>query len=131
MAKKDKKSKKEIKTPVTAVLDQAKFVHISKGEEYGPLAYLKHGKVMDSLFPDGIKIKGEDAFNLFALVDLIVVKINRISHSMEKEPHLDSFMDLTTYSAMATSVAQGINHESKVLESMLYEEEEFEGGESE
>lgn len=109
---KEEKPQEEEKKPevrsVSEILDDAINLHLEKSEEYGADTFLRHGKVMDALFPEGITLKGPDAFNLFNAYELIVGKLNRIAATMEKTPHLDSFNDLVVYGAIATNVAEAI-----------------------
>jgi len=72
----------------------------TKDKEYGS-AYKRHGKIMAELFPDGITLKTADDFYFWHIIDLVVVKINRIATGRARsEDHIDSWKDLAVYSAM-------------------------------
>lgn len=68
-------------------------------------AYYKHGAIMKALFPTGIVLYSELDFNRFALLDLMVVKLNRYSEAFKAEKTSpDSLDDLAVYSAMLREI---------------------------
>jgi hypothetical protein len=84
------------------ILQEAAKTFEERGRVYGE-SYLNYGKIMAAIFPDGITIKGEEAFNRFALFFHCVNKIQRYSQNLEKGGHQDSAHDLCVYAAMLES----------------------------
>lgn len=75
-----------------------------KGNQYGH-SYKKFGKIMESLYPDGITIKGEIEFNHYGIFFMLVHKIIREglmikSPEANKERLMDSTEDSIVYQAM-------------------------------
>lgn len=75
----------------------------AKRKEYGE-GYLKYGKVMHALFPDGLKVSGEHDFNRLGVFLQMVSKMIRISENFQRGGHIDSDHDLMVYSAMLESL---------------------------
>ena len=61
--------------------------------------YRENGKLMATLFPDGITLITSDDFNRYSILVHIVTKIGRYTRNFEKG-HLDSLNDLIVYAAM-------------------------------
>lgn len=69
-----------------------------KRKQYGD-SYLKYGKVMMALFPNGIKTYDEEDFNRLGLLNMIVHKLVRYTNQWENK-HQDSIHDLGVYAFM-------------------------------
>lgn len=76
-----------------------------KNKEYGS-SYKYFGKIMLALFPDGVKLSSEKDFTRFALINVIIGKIDRYSKNFDKSGHSDSLIDLSVYSAMLLTIDQ-------------------------
>ena len=75
-----------------------------KNNEHGS-TYERHGKLMSIFFPEGITLKTKEDFGRFHILSLLVLKMNRISGSLNKGIfHEDSYCDLMIYSSMALSL---------------------------
>lgn len=66
--------------------------------------YLKVGRVMDALFPDGMMLQGPDAFNRWHLLELAIVKLTRYATQYEAGGHTDSLEDMIVYLAMVAGL---------------------------
>ncbi len=80
------------------ILHQAATTFAEKEKEYGT-AYLRHGNIMASFFPNGITLKTPEDFFNFHLFELDIIKSNRLASNSLK--HKDSWHDKIVYSAMA------------------------------
>lgn len=61
----------------------------------------KHGNISLALFPDGLVLRTAEDFNRFAVIDLLIVKLNRLSEAFSNgEFHHDSPHDLGVYAFM-------------------------------
>lgn len=78
-----------------------------KNKVYGD-NFLKVGAVMEQFFPDGITLKGADAFNLWHLFELQIVKLTRFTNS--NLTHLDSIHDEGVYGAMVEALLRQGKH---------------------
>ena len=67
-----------------------------RNRSYGD-SYLKYGKIMTALFPDGITLKSEEDFNRIGALSCIVSKMARYTNNLEV-PHRDSLHDIAVYS---------------------------------
>ena len=92
-------------TTVEAELMLAADLFEERDELYGE-TYLTHGNVMSALFPNGIKLESASDFTMFNMINIMASKMNRLSIGFEKDSiHLDSLVDLASYSAMAKAFA--------------------------
>lgn len=89
---------KVAKHPATILREMADLSE-EKEQEYGT-AYLRHGNIMKALFPNGIDLYTAEDFNKFALLDLVVVKLNRTATQWGKALHVDSLLDMGVYASM-------------------------------
>lgn len=62
--------------------------------------YKRHGEVMKALFPNGIALKTIEDHNRFGILTQMVAKMTRYGEQFSKGGHLDSIIDLCTYSAI-------------------------------
>lgn len=69
--------------------------------------YKTVGNVMIALFPDGVNLKTKDDFNLWHLLELMIVKLTRFANSELK--HKDSIHDAAVYAAMVESLMKDEN----------------------
>lgn len=91
---------RHIKTP-DAILKEMSEMFLERLELYGP-SYLRIGKVMETLFPEGITLKTEKDHNLFHQFSLMQVKMVRLAKGELK--HKDSARDIGVYAAMLESL---------------------------
>jgi hypothetical protein len=64
--------------------------------------YKRVGDVMTALFPAGVSLTAPQAFNVWHLFELMVVKMTRFANS--GLTHQDSIHDLAVYAAMVESL---------------------------
>jgi len=81
------------------ILREAASTFESKNEEYGD-GWKKFGAIMMSLFPTGLELKTEEDFSRFAILNIMVAKLDRYCKNFNKGGHPDSLIDLSVYSAM-------------------------------
>lgn len=74
-----------------------------RNAEYGD-GYKKFGEVMMGLFPEGIEIKNQKDASRYAILNIMVAKLDRYCKNFNKGGHEDSLIDLSTYSAMLNEV---------------------------
>lgn len=96
------KESKMDKTPDQS-LEEAADVFRQRNEVYGS-AYLRHGDVMEALFPKGLVLLTKDDWNRLGVFNMMVSKMVRYAHSLHKGGHQDSALDLIAYSAMLESI---------------------------
>lgn len=91
------------------VLNKAIQTNASHYTKYGD-SYLKVGKVMEILFPDGVTLKTKEDFTRFHLLEWLVGKICRYVYFWEdvKYADSDSIFDASVYAAMIASFDQEI-----------------------
>lgn len=82
---------------VADIFDEAKKLHIAKGEEYGNTSAM-FGNVLLALFPDGINIDCAADANKFGIYFMMIHKMMRIASTGFKSK--DSVRDLCVYAAM-------------------------------
>lgn len=85
------------------ILADASNTYRARNAVYGD-NFLKVGKIMETLFPDGITLKTADDHNRFHIFMLGVVKQTRYVHNWPSGGHSDSSHDLTVYSAMLEAI---------------------------
>jgi hypothetical protein len=66
--------------------------------------YLIVGKVMSSLFPNGITLVTEDDHNRFHIMMLSVVKLTRYANNWNNGGHTDTSVDASVYWAMQAAI---------------------------
>lgn len=62
--------------------------------------YVRHGRIMHAMFPEGLTLKTVEDFNRFAIIEHIVGKVGRYVASMEAGGHRDSAHDIIVYAAI-------------------------------
>ncbi len=62
--------------------------------------YLRFGKIMMALLPNGIHLESESDMNQFTLFVQLVHKLSRYANSLGKGGHADSLDDNAVYSMM-------------------------------
>lgn len=89
------------KSNVEVLLKNAGALFEERSIEYGD-GYKRMGRIMNSFFPDGINLKTEKEFDIFATFSMCIVKLNRYAENIEngKCGHEDSAKDLIVYSAI-------------------------------
>ena len=87
------------------IIEKAIKTHKDRDEEYGK-SYVKFGKIIDSIFPDGLTIKGWKQWAKFGLFFMTVSKISRNAESFlaHKKFHIDSTHDAGVYSFLLEEV---------------------------
>lgn len=88
---------------IPAIFNKQAQTFLKKQEEYGE-SYLQHGKILASLFPDGLTLNGEEDFVRMGLLNAQVVKLNRYCNNFPLSTHIDSLHDLSIYTTMLESV---------------------------
>jgi len=80
----------------------SKFFH-TKNVGYGP-TYLSKGKLMTALFPHGVNLETQGDFNRYAILDTVIMKLQRYSQQFLDGGHLDSLHDAIIYLAMLAEI---------------------------
>jgi hypothetical protein len=65
--------------------------------------YITHGKIMQELFPNGVKLDTIKEYNRFGIVNMMVAKLTRYCQGWPKA-HQDSIHDLGVYSFILESL---------------------------
>jgi len=80
-----------------------------KGIMYGH-SYKDFGKVMISLFPNGVELKTEQDFCIFAIFQMIIHKNVRVANMLfcDLKNSLDSLADLSVYGVMLEEIVYSI-----------------------
>lgn len=78
------------------LIAQAQKTFAERNKTYGS-SYLRHGRVMKELYPDGVKLETIDDFNRFGVINMLVSKMCRYATD-PKKGHLDSIHDNGVYS---------------------------------
>lgn len=69
------------------------------------------GKVMEALFPDGTNLAGEDDFNRWHILELMIVKLTRYTQNWDKGGHADSLADIGVYAAILSGIDSQIEED--------------------
>ena len=88
------------------ILEEASKTFAERHKLYGP-NYRKFGRVMTSMFPNGLELKTEDDFNRFNMFTQVVGKMTRYGECMTRGGHQDSAHDAIVYSAMLEEMTDG------------------------
>lgn len=92
---------KEKQVSIPQILNSAGKLFEERNDQYGS-CYERHGKILNVLFPNGIKLKGEKEMSIFSHFNAVLGKLNRAAINIDKgEFHFDSFEDAIVYLAMA------------------------------
>lgn len=89
-------------TPYTRLAAAADLFK-SRNVEYGD-GYKEFGKIIMSLFPDGLKIENQKDASRFAILNIMIAKFDRYCKNFHKGGHSDSLKDISVYSAMLQEV---------------------------
>lgn len=81
------------------ILINAAKIFKAKDKEYVN-SYHEFGDLCLSLFPEGIELKTAEEMNRWAVLELMLVKIQRYCHHFLEGGHKDSLDDLIVYSSM-------------------------------
>ena len=87
---------------VPQILEKGAKTFRERQKSYGP-SYRRFGKLMMSLFPDGIEIKDEETWVRFGILAQISTKLMRYAETLN---HEDSAHDMCVYSAILEEVTQ-------------------------
>lgn len=94
--------KEEINAGV--LLREASDLYSERNAIYGS-NYKRVGAAVAALFPDGVKLDSEEAFNRWHIFELIVVKLSRWAVAVERGgSHKDSLKDLAVYAAILEEI---------------------------
>ncbi len=85
------------------ILKDAADLFEEKNAEYGA-GYKEFGKIMMDLFPGGIEIKNQKDASRFAILNIMVAKLDRYCKNFHKGGHADSLKDLMVYDSMLQEV---------------------------
>jgi len=86
-------------------------INRSQGNLYGD--FKKLGRVLSSIFPEGLTINGEDDWNRLALFIFAVNKQVRYSVNFHRGGHGDSLDDVSVYSMMLRNMDEPKKRERK------------------
>jgi len=84
---------------VATKLESLVKLYEERNKTYGN-DYHENGRLMEALFPNGIKLDTPNDFNRYSVLVHIVTKIGRYVRSFENGGHEDSLNDLIVYAAM-------------------------------
>ncbi len=84
------------------ILSQASKLFKKKNQEYGD-SYKDYGKLLFTLFPEGVKLETEADFVRWGTTCMMLAKIHRYANNYNVG-HEDSLEDLAVYSAMQLSL---------------------------
>lgn len=99
-----------IKKPDERLADAAK-IFAERSVLYGE-NYLRHGMVLQALFPEGLKLQSLNDHNRFGLLTQVVAKMTRYCENFSKGGHEDSLDDLSVYAQMLNYVDGLIKQDS-------------------
>lgn len=86
------------------ILNDAAKTYFERNSVYGD-NYKRVGGAMAALFPNGVKLDSEVAFNRWHILELILVKLSRFAVAVERgESHQDSIRDLAVYAAILEEI---------------------------
>ena len=80
-------------------LNSASMTYVQRNKQYGN-SYKMHGKVIEALFPKGIRLDSVEDHNRYAIINTIVGKLNRYCNNFKTGGHQDSIHDIGVYSFM-------------------------------
>lgn len=89
-------------TPDFILRSQAELFK-SRNAEYGD-GYKEFGKIIMSLFPDGLKIENQKDASRLAILNIMIAKLDRYCKNFHKGGHKDSLSDISVYAAMLQEV---------------------------
>ena len=88
---------------VPDMLKEAARVYEERDKQYGE-NYFKTGGMLETLFPDGLKLETKDDFNRFAILVHLTNKLTRYASSFEAGGHEDSLVDLSVYAQILRKI---------------------------
>lgn len=86
-------------TSVPAALKELAELYLRRNKVYGD-DFLRHGKIMMSLFPRGVTLKSAEDFCRFATMKDMVTKLGRYCNNFFAGGHEDSLNDLSVFAQM-------------------------------
>lgn len=92
-----------IKDEVLASMESMRETFKERNATYGE-NYIAVGKIMAALFPNGVTLKGEEAFLQFHFMDWCVGKLTRFSRT--GMTHYDSIYDEAVYAVMLAAITK-------------------------
>jgi hypothetical protein len=81
------------------ILQEASDTYRERNAVYGD-NFLRVGKMMEAMFPNGLTIKTAKDWNRIHMLLLTVIKQSRYATNWDKGGHQDSVRDATVYCAM-------------------------------
>jgi hypothetical protein len=91
-------------TKAGQILEEAAKTYKIRNAVYGD-NYKRVGAAMQALFPKGVRLEGEVAFNRWHILELMLVKLSRYAVAVERgESHQDSLRDLAVYAAILEEI---------------------------
>lgn len=89
------------------ILAEATKTYAERNAVYGE-NHVRAAKMLDAMFPDGLLIKGPEAFDRMHILFLILVKLSRYAVAVERgESHQDSLHDNIVYHAILEQIDAG------------------------
>ena len=96
-----------MQTPdISPLFDKIRGIYRQRRKAYGD-SYLTFGKILHSMFPEGITLKGVEQFMVFGLLVHILTKLARLACRLPKMVHSDSLQDMAVYALLVDGVANG------------------------
>ena len=92
---------------VESVFKDALKTFKERNKVYGD-NYHQHGKVMMTLFPNGVQLNTEKEHNRFGIINMLVAKLTRYTQNWPAS-HLDSIHDMGVYAF----ILESLDRESK------------------
>ena len=89
-------------------LNSASTMYREKSKVYGN-NYKQFGKIMSSMFPDGLTVKSEEEWNRLHLFIMGMVKKTRYANNFVKGGHEDSIIDDIVYLSMLHEIDDEAN----------------------
>lgn len=78
---------------------------------YGNSGYHQHAAIINALFPNGLKLEGEEQFGRWALLGMIIAKVVRYSNNITADGHDDSMLDIGNYAFLLLAYDKNIRQE--------------------
>ena len=91
---------------VPELLREAADTFEERSKLYGD-NYKKFGHMMDALFPNGLTVKGPDAFNRLGIFIQVASKFTREAEQFDNTAHDDSLLDMSVYANMLRELKAG------------------------
>jgi hypothetical protein len=78
------------------LIQKAAETYKERNAVYGD-SYIRHGKIMAEIFPNGVVLQTENDFARFSIFNLMIAKLARYTSNGKFEGHLDSIHDIGVY----------------------------------